>query len=144
MTTPDDPAARRWAALWKAKARAERGKADTWLDEALRAIGRGARYEARIAELETTIRKARQRLYDAHGRGPETVAQAIRAVGDILREQPAALPSPLCPACGQPAPPDALRVLDGARSGLACPACAEALRKTGWAVVRRGRGGDGT
>lgn len=37
-----------------------------------------------------------------------------------------------------------LRVLDGERSGLACPACAEALRKAGWAVVRRGRGGDGT
>lgn len=48
-------------------------------------------------------------------------------------------PAPACPACGRPAPPDALRVLDGARSGLACPACAEVLRRQGWAVVRRGR-----
>lgn len=31
-----------------------------------------------------------------------------------------------------------------ARAGLACPACAEGLRRQGWAVVRRGRGGEGT
>lgn len=44
-----------------------------------------------------------------------------------------------CPACGQAAPPDALRVVDGPRAGLACPGCAETLRRAGWAVVRRGR-----
>lgn len=44
----------------------------------------------------TTIRIARQRLYDAHGRGPETVAQVIRAVGHILRrdDDPAETPVP--------------------------------------------------
>lgn len=44
----------------------------------------------------TTIRIARQRLYDAHGRGPETVAQVIRAVGYILRrdDDPAETPVP--------------------------------------------------
>lgn len=39
----------------------------------------------RVQELETIVRVARQRLYDAHGRGPETVAEVIRAVGAILR-----------------------------------------------------------
>lgn len=47
---------------------------------------------ARIVELEHerdrlrgVIRIARERLYDAHGSGPENVARVIRAVGQILR-----------------------------------------------------------
>ncbi len=57
----------------------------------------------RVVELEherdaarTTIRIARQRLYDIDGREPETDAQVIRAVGRILRrdDDPAETPVP--------------------------------------------------
>lgn len=44
-----------------------------------------ARLRAALERAETTIRIARQRLYDAHGRGPETTYQVILAVGEILR-----------------------------------------------------------
>lgn len=115
-----------------------------------------ARLIARIVELEAerdaallTIRKARQRLYDAHGRGPETVAAVIRAVGAILRDDGAAPPRaqdppPHCWNCGLPLVGahvvDEVAVARAGRTVRVHRACADHLVTQGWQLVAQARG----
>lgn len=106
--------ARRWAAAWREGTARKRGECAYWKTEAMRRSRITDRYietmaarnnalATRIVDLEherdaalTTIRIARQRLYDAHGSVPEKVAEVIRAVGRILRrdDDPAETPVP--------------------------------------------------
>jgi len=45
------------------------------------------RLRAEVGRLRTTIRIARQRLYDSHGRDISTTYRVIMAVGEILRRE---------------------------------------------------------
>lgn len=58
-----------------------------------------ARLRAELTEAQRIIRVARERLYDAHGRGEHHTYMVILAVGRILR-------TPIAPSVGHDAPGD--------------------------------------
>jgi transcriptional regulator with XRE-family HTH domain len=80
--------ARRWAALWKAKAREWRGAARFANEAHRRAVHRSAAHYARAAALEAALRALVGAVDDAMTTNADAVERAVRAARALLEESP--------------------------------------------------------